>query len=264
MSNKLYRGHWMARYPTPYNKAFDPNCGCQPRILTPPQGFHAMTTGQVHGDYVEKAHKRFGEHRISGLNPAKYTQRRQMVNDLPRGTILHLFAGNGNLARAVYKHRGDEHVLVDKRVNPRLRNLLPNTQIYEKSMEKFLDEDLPNIRGRITLVDIDPFGTPAPAIKAFFRNHKITEPTRFAITDGYAMFLGLGKNTPLGQQSTMRHYMTTHVGDGSRANQLRLLDNLMTRMASQYNLKLRRVNALNKQDRNSKVIYVGYVVSPVS
>jgi len=264
LSNRLVPGFTPPR--VPYRKAFDPSCGCEKRILKPPAGFHAMTTGRMRGDILRRPNYNHvhGEQRIAGLNPKKYTQRKDLAAGMTDdGIILHLYAGNGNLARAIYKNRARGHILVDRAVNPRLKNELRNAVVHEKSMDKFLNEDLPQITDRITLVDIDPFGSPAPAIKTFFANYKVRNPLRVAVTDGYANFLALNKDSERGQRNVRNLYLSTHAGDGSSKNQLRLLDNLMNQMALRYNLRIRRVNEAQKYlPTGSKTIYAGYQVTP--
>jgi len=107
-------------------------------MLKPPRGFHAIMTGNVNGDITRSGPRR-RDHMIAGINPAKYTQRKQFCAGMPTdGTILHLYAGNGNLARAVYKNKSHDHVLVDRHINPRLKNELPGTvRVYEKNVDKF-------------------------------------------------------------------------------------------------------------------------------
>lgn len=52
------------------------------------------------------------------LHPNKANQRMELVEDLKGGTVLELFAGEGNLSRHVYADKADRIIAVDlKRLN---------------------------------------------------------------------------------------------------------------------------------------------------
>ncbi len=113
----------------------------------------------------------------------------------------------------------------------------------------------------LKLVDFDPYGSPGKDVQTFFSNYKVKKPLRVALTDGYALRLGLLKSDPsLASQEVYSRYLTSDFGDGTRDNQIRLLDNLMREMGRRHDLRVQRVNSTHGQQ---KTVYAGYAVSPL-
>lgn len=199
------------------------------------------------------------------LNPAKYHQRLELTRGMDRdGTILEIYGGKGNLTRAVYKGKARRHIIVDKHpARRKLAKQLPNADlvIQDEYAGRWLEEELPELKiENLTLVDLDPYGSPGKDIQRFFANHTIRQPTRIAVTDGYALRLGLLKSSPAeARQEVYARYLTEDFGDGTRENQIRLLDNLMREMGRRHDLTVDQVNSSHGE---AKTVYAGYLVRP--
>lgn len=52
-----------------------------------------------------------------GLNPVKLHQRRELMEGMPKGAILELHAGKGNLSKEAYHDKASRHILIEKDSN---------------------------------------------------------------------------------------------------------------------------------------------------
>jgi hypothetical protein len=199
---------------------------------------------------------------MRGLNPAKYAQRRELAQDLPDdGTILHVYGGGQSaLLKTVYKNRARQHIIVDRKIGPDC-GCNGKVHTFKKGTADFMEKDLPLLKlDDLKLVDFDPYGSPGHDVQKFFSNYKVRRPLRISVTDGYALRLGLLKaDRSQAEREVYSRYLTQDYGDGTRANQIRLLDNLMREMGRRHDLNVRRVNAAHG---DQKTVYAGYAVSP--
>ena len=168
------------------------------------------------------------------LHPTKVEQREDLLRQLPRrGTFIELYAGRGNLTKALYQGKGTKFFLIDKDPNAlaAARRRLQNERKYvirrvdnlDWIREGMEDEKL----GDVAFVDFDAFGSPGEAVQAFFENYNIKRPMLVALTDGSGKYFRLTPDPGKKEATTRKLYGLRRRPDGSLKEMKRLLDDFM-------------------------------------
>ena len=103
-------------------------------------------------------------------------------------TILELHAGEGYCTRAVYAPlKAERYILIDdeeKQIGKAKQKLKGKEfEFYISDNIEWLEKNGANLHD-VTLVDFDPFGSPCPSIKAFFKNYELSGALVANVTDG--------------------------------------------------------------------------------
>lgn len=200
------------------------------------------------------------------LTPSKAVQRTELAEKIDGGTVLELFAGKGNLSDKVYSKEADKIVLVEKQ--PALLKKADEKLNGKVKHEAVCADNLDWLRNELTqdqirklrpsLVDFDPFGSPAATMKEFFKQVPIRKKTFIAVTDGSKMYLGYKKGAAA-HSWLRKNYGIDLNAQGTREDQIRVLDAFMQTLGRHYNFKVRPVNAgFGKHN----AVYAGYEIVP--
>jgi hypothetical protein len=218
------------------------------------------------------------------LNPRKLAQRKELIEKAREGTVLELFAGRGNLSKAAFKPKARRFILVDADGEELAKALKATngveTKAYVADNIDWCEHELKNERlSDLSYVDFDAFGSPAPAMKAFFENYKVKRPIYVGLTDGAGHYIGQVRypaDLPLPKRR--EKWIRQHYGvkvDGQKWNkqeQVRIFDEFMHRMGKEHGFKAERVNAdtgggqgvgKDVRHRSQYAIYLGYRLTPV-
>jgi hypothetical protein len=198
------------------------------------------------------------------LYPAKEAQRKELVKSVDGGTVLELNAGRGNLTKEVYAKKLDNAVLVDedkkalasadKKLKGKIKhetNVAKNVRWLENEMAP---EDLKNLK----VVDFDPFGSPSDTMKAFFDEFPVKHSMFIGITDGSKRYLGY-VNSRKGRAWLKEHYGIDIDADGSREDQVKVLDAFMAKQGQKHGF---HVTPINVGYGRGCAIYAGYKITP--
>jgi hypothetical protein len=124
------------------------------------------------------------------LRGAKVIPRIRALEALPdHDVIVELYAGRGYLS-CIYADFCNVLVLVDNEKTVynnyarRIWNKRAEVDIYCMNNELWIEKHLDKYRGRITLVDFDPYGSPLPVMRLFFERYGEFERLAVAFTDG--------------------------------------------------------------------------------
>ncbi|MEM3510651.1 MAG: hypothetical protein QXE57_05085 [Nitrososphaerales archaeon] len=96
-------------------------------------------------------------------------------------TVLELNAGTGTVS-AAYKFPKKTHILVDKyapgleTAKRKLRNHPGEVKTYAMNNARFIRKHLAEYQGRITLLDVDPYGCPGETLQLFFKHYQVDRP----------------------------------------------------------------------------------------
>lgn len=202
------------------------------------------------------------------LHPSKAAQRSELVRNLKGGTVLELFAGEGNLSKHVYADKADRIIGVDvdsralKKAEEKLKDDV-EVETYASHNVDWIENKLPEMElGDLKVVDFDAFGSPADSMKAFFENYKVNHPMRVGVTDGSSVYvsqLGVAHNEAKRREWIRRKYGVGYRGSWDRAKQMEILDNFMRRLGDEHGFKVREVN----EDHGDQwAVYKGYTVAP--
>ena len=147
-----------------------------------------------------KAYITPSESMCPALHPNKAAQRSELVENLKGGTVLELFAGEGNLSKHVYADKADRIIAVDmdsralKKAEEKLKDNI-EVETYPSHNVDWIENKLPEMQlGDLKVVDFDAFGSPADSMKAFFENYKVTHPMRVGVTDGSSVYVSHAKS----------------------------------------------------------------------
>ncbi|MFQ6077224.1 MAG: hypothetical protein ACE5Z5_14015 [Candidatus Bathyarchaeia archaeon] len=197
------------------------------------------------------------------MHPRKLEQRRQLLRRLRRrGTVVELFGGKGNLSRHAYGRRARTIILVDKdtrslRQADRKLDGVVRHEVHPSDNIKWIRREAGGLED-VVLVDFDAFGSPADAVKAFFKRFRVEKPILVGLTDGSARYTGY-RQDDRGRRWIRRKYLVNIKPDGTREGQLRILDRFMEELGRRRGFTARRVNFAHGE---GKVVYVGYRLSP--
>lgn len=200
-----------------------------------------------------------------GLNPEKFWQRLELVKGMPKGTILELHAGAGNLTETVYKGKAKKHILVEKdpdELDKALEKVSNGVMVEGYAMDniKWIRDYMdPDELKDLVLVDFDPFGSPADVMKEFFSKYKVRKPLRVAVTDGGHVFLSRLSNTERGRKWLKEHYLVDTY-PSTREKLAETMDKFMEKLGEKYGFKAKRVNYTH----GPRVNYLGYILTPKS
>jgi len=207
------------------------------------------------------------------LHPNKANQRMELVEDLKGGTVLELFAGEGNLSKHVYADKADKIIAVDmdskalRKAEDKLEGEGVKVETYAANNVDWIEDKLPELKGtshlgNLKVVDFDAFGSPAESMKAFFSTYKVSHPMRVGVTDGSSVYvsqLGVADNEAKRREWIRRKYGVGYRGSWDRAKQMEILDSFMRRLGDEHGFKVREVN----EDHGDQwAVYKGYTVSP--
>jgi hypothetical protein len=198
------------------------------------------------------------------LTPSKAAQRTELANKISGGTVLELQAGKGNLSKQVYAPVADKIVMVDKsqqslnKADAKLAGKVPHETIAANNVEWLKEEVDPSQFRNLRLVDFDPFGSPADAMKAFFRNFPIEKRLIIGVTDGSKTYLGY-KQGGEGRKWLKETYGIDLDSSGTREEQIKVLDTFMQTLGRKYGFNVKPINAgFGKQT----AVYAGYEIAP--
>ena len=204
--------------------------------------------------------------RCANLNPAKEEQRRRLVRDAPRGTVLELYAGKGYLTRGVYAKAAKRVILVDKdkkalgqadrKLKGRVRREIYVGDNREWIREKMVDVDLDDL----VAVDFDAFGRPMETMSEFFENYKVRRPLYVSLTDGSAMFYSFHRNTD-GPSSAKKYYHSrlNKKEQGTVSGQVKMINRFMKEEGRRHGFTMEPISIAKGRQ---KTLYVGYLLKP--
>lgn len=263
----------------------DPKVAARKRAISQKQRpLYYMKEGEVHkgalqnGELVEgevvdskggnerRGYNTASNQKCPELTPSKAVQRTELAEKIDGGTVLELFAGKGNLSDKVYSKEADKIVLVEKQ--PSLLKKADQKLDGKVKHETVCADNLDWLRNELnrdqisklrpSLVDFDPFGSPAASMKEFFKQVPIRRKTFVAVTDGSKMYLGYKKGAAA-HSWLRKNYGIDLNSQGTREDQVRVLDAFMQTLGRQYNFKVRAVNAgFGKHN----AVYAGYEIVP--
>lgn len=197
----------------------------------------------------------------------------ELVGDLKGGTVLELFAGEGNLSKHVYADKADKIIAVDmdskalRKVEDKLEGEGVKLETYAANNLDWIESKLPELKenshlGKLKVVDFDAFGSPADSMKTFFQNYEVDHPIRVGVTDGSSVYisqLGVADNEAKRREWIRRKYGVGYRGPWNRARQMQILDDFMKKLGEEHCFKVENVN----EDHGDQwAIYKGYTVSP--
>ena len=229
--------------------------------ITPVVDMNVLTVEAESDDYTTEA----GSTAVA-LNKQKLKTRIKLSNLAPKNyTSLELFAGKGNLTRAVYQKSAKRCICVEYNKTTFLE-LIQNTdqnkvKCYNMNNLLFVENELSNYPN-IDIVDFDAFGSITPIINKFFENYKVNKPLLIGITDGYmvkAKRMMQSKDKLAdemikgGYPSIPRHGLSLFKFMEST------VDLFLQRLAKKYKFKIEKLVG----DNNRKsTIYMGYRINP--
>jgi hypothetical protein len=198
------------------------------------------------------------------LTPSKAVQRTELAGKVNGGTILETHAGKGNLSKEVYAKKADKLVLIEKnkqllsQADKKLDGRVKHEVIPADNVKWLSSEMAPSQLKNLRLVDFDPFGSPADSMKAFFKRFPVKRKLLVAVTDGSKTYIGYRKG------SSARRWLKTNYGidlnaQGTREDQIRVLDSFMKVLGQHHHFNVRPINAgFGKQT----AVYAGYKLTP--
>lgn len=204
------------------------------------------------------------ENKCPGLHPAKAAQRTDLIKNVDGGTVLETHAGRGNVTKNVYAKKLDKAVLVDKdgaalaTADSKLDGKIKHEIIKADNIKWLENEMHPKEVGRLKVVDFDPFGSPSETMSAFFDNYPINRSMFIAVTDGSKKYLGY-VNSSEGRQWLKQHYGLDMKADGSREDQVKVLDAFMQKQGGKHGFKVEPINVAYGR---GCAVYAGYKISP--
>jgi len=217
-----------------------------------------------------KAYITKGELVAPSLHPNKLEQRKELVKDVKGGTVVEMFAGEGNLTKQVYadKMKADKIVAVDvdsralKKVEEKVKDKT-EIETYPSHNVKWAEQQLPyqDLRD-VKVVDFDAFGSPADAVQAFFDNYEVKRPMRVGLTDGSGLYiaqLGVADDEAKRREWIRKEFGVSYSGQWNREKQKQILDNFMERQGREHGFKVQKVNEAHG---DQWAIYKGYKIIP--
>jgi tRNA G26 N,N-dimethylase Trm1 len=198
------------------------------------------------------------------LHPAKLKQRQILADKMgTKGTVLEVYAGKGELTKAVYSEKADKVVMVDK--NPKFlaeadQKLKVKREIILGDNVAWLKEAMnPAELTNLKLVDFDAYGSPAQTIKAFFDNYPITKNLLIALTDGSQIYVAY-KQDAEGRRWLKENYdidvLPGHFG--KREDQIRILNEFMEAQGRKHDFKVEPISVAH----GVHAVYAGYKITP--
>jgi len=197
------------------------------------------------------------------LHKAKVEQRRRVVERMPRGAVLELYAGKGYLTKEVYSKKATRVILVDsdkkalQSANTRLKGRV-RKEIYVGNNKKWIEEMDPAEFKDLTLVDFDAFGTPTETMSNFFDHYPIKKPLYVTATDGSALYYQQNPNAR-GKKSAKRLYHNVPRDYGTVRGQVDMLSTFMDKEGQKHHFK---VEPISIAKGNNVTIYAGYLLKP--
>jgi len=200
------------------------------------------------------------------LHPVKFEQRGRLAARIrnKNGTILELYAGRGNLSKNVYMHHAGRLILVDsdaKALRIAHRRLGDRVEHEEYAMDNiaFIRNVLPKLDlDDLTLVDFDPFGSPAKVAKEFFSVYKVRKPLYVAFTDGSSQHNRFIQNEE-GRRWLRQTYGVNRIPSATREGVIDTLDRFMQLQGKKHGFTVERIS-VGHGDANT--VYVGYLLRP--
>jgi tRNA G26 N,N-dimethylase Trm1 len=198
------------------------------------------------------------------MTPSKVAQRTELAKKVDGGTILETHAGKGNLTAGVYSKVADKVVLVDKSkasldtADTKLKGKVAHEVIPSDNVKWLESEMAPEQLRNLKLVDFDPFGSPANPMKAFFKRFPVKHRMLVAVTDGSKTYIGYKKGSAA--RKWLRHQYGINLNaQGTREDQIRVLDSFMQVLGQHHAFSVKPVNAgFGKQT----AVYAGYALTP--
>ena len=211
---------------------------------------------------LERSYKTPGQS-CPKLTPSKLVQREELAEKIEGGKVLEAYAGEGNLSE-VYAKKADEIVAIDKneelleKADKRLDRKVKHETIVSDNVKWLENEMQPQQLKDLKLVDFDAFGSPAEPMKAFFNNFPIKRKMFVAVTDGSKIFLGYKR------PSEARRWLKANYGidlktQGTREDQIRILDAFMQTLGQVHKFKVKPVNVGFGKHH---AVYAGYEIAP--
>lgn len=197
------------------------------------------------------------------LTPTKAVQRQELADKLKGGTVLETHAGKGHLSE-VYAKKADKIVMVDKnadllkKAEKKVGRKAEHEAVVSDNVEWLENEMKPNELKRLKLVDFDAFGSPAKPVRAFFNHFKVKKKMIVALTDGSKIFLGYKKGAEANKW-LKENYGIVHATDGTREDQVKILDAFMKAQGTVHNFNVRPLNVAYGKHH---AVYAGYEISP--
>lgn len=229
--------------------------------ITPVVDMNVLTVEAESDDYTTEA----GSTAVA-LNKQKLKTRIKLSNLAPKNyTSLELFAGKGNLTRAVYQKSAKRCICVEYNKTTFLE-LIQNTdqnkvKCYNMNNLLFVENELSNYPN-IDIVDFDAFGSITPIITKFFENYKVKKPLLIGITDGYLVRAKrmLQDKAKLADMMIKGGYPSVARGGLSGSKFIeKTVDLFMQKMATKHKFKIKRIVADNNR---MSTIYMGYRITP--
>ena len=108
----------------------------------------------------------------------------------------------------------------------------------------------------LVFVDFDAFGSPAPAMKAFFANYPIKKPLYIGVTDGAGHYISMNNKR---SKWIPAHYGVDAPKHWNRKQQAIILGKFVRRMGKKYGFTVEQVNV---DHGDQWAIYLGYKLTP--
>jgi len=236
-----------------------------------PSGFFTDEEGTVHPFFVSAKTERYKGPEISSastpkLHPAKREQRRILADRISgKGTVLEVYAGKGELTKAVYAPKADKIVMVDKNpkylkeADDKLKGKVKREMVVADNVAWLKEAMNPTELGNLKLVDFDAYGSPAETVKAFFDNYPIRKSLLVGLTDGSQIFLGY-RQTAEGRRWLRENYgvdvLPGHFG--KREDQIRILNEFMEAQGRKHGFRVQPISVAH----GVHAIYAGYKIKP--
>ena len=204
--------------------------------------------------------------RCANLNPEKAEQRRRLISEMPRGTVLELYAGKGYLTRDVYAGKAKRVIMVDKdkkaldQAKRRLKGKV-RREIYTGDNRKWIREKMANVDlSDLVAVDFDAFGSPTDTMQIFFDNYKVRRPLYVSLTDGSAIAYSFHKATK-GPSMARKHYHSriSRKEMGTVRGQVKMIDRFMKEEGKKHGFTAEPISIAKG---SQKTLYVGYLLKP--
>jgi hypothetical protein len=198
------------------------------------------------------------------LYPAKEAQRKDLVKSVDGGTVLELNAGRGNLTREVYAKKLDKAVLVDEdkralaSADKKLNGKIKHETNVGKNVKWLENEMSPAELKNLKVVDFDPFGSPSDCMKTFFDEFPVKRSMFIGVTDGSKRYLGYVPSKK-GSAWLKENYGVEMHADGSREDQIRVLDAFMVKQGQKHGF---HVTPINVGYGRGCAVYAGYKITP--
>jgi hypothetical protein len=198
------------------------------------------------------------------LHKAKVEQRRKVVERMPRGAVLELYAGKGYLTKEVYSKKATRVILVDSNknslnsANRRLKGTVKRELIAENNKKWIENEMDPAELRDLTLVDFDAFGSPTETMSTFFDHYPIKRPLYITATDGAAQYYQQNPNAR-GKESARRLYHNVPRNYGTVRGQVEMLDTFLDKEGRIHHF---RAEPVSLAKGNASTIYAGYKLVP--